>query len=160
MSYFSNALQNLNNIGLSDVILPFLLIFTITYAILRKTKILGDESKNKNFSIAIAFVVALLVVIQGSVVQIINTAIPHLGVVLVAVLMFLLMIGLLGGDVKWAGNNVGGWIALISLGIVVYIFGAAAGWWGNTNSPYLSWINDSTTVATVLVLLVFGVLCQ
>ncbi len=158
MSYFSVALDNLNKIGLSDVILPFLLVFTVIYAILIKTKILGEYKKNRNFAIAVAFVVALLVIIDGHVVSIINKAIPNVGVVVIAILMFLILIGLMGGDVKWMGNSVSGWIALVSFVVIIYIFGAAAGWWGDTSSPWMRWMNDPTTVATVIVLLVFGIL--
>ncbi|MBI2652090.1 hypothetical protein HYX00_01375, partial [Candidatus Woesearchaeota archaeon] len=45
----------------ADVLLPFLLIFVIVFAILQKTKILGDSKKNLN--VVVAIVVGLLVVI-------------------------------------------------------------------------------------------------
>ena len=39
--------------GLTDVLLPFLLIFTIFYAILHKTNILGDKKKNMNIMVSL-----------------------------------------------------------------------------------------------------------
>jgi len=72
------------------------LVFTIVFATLQKTKILGeDENKKprKNFNAVIALVMGLAVVIphvigsyppDGDVVNIINNALPNVSVVLVA----------------------------------------------------------------------------
>ncbi len=38
---FRSAISFLNDIGLYDVVLPFLLVFTLVFAILEKTKLLG-----------------------------------------------------------------------------------------------------------------------
>ena len=55
-------------LGVYDVLLPFILVFTITFAILERTKLFGTEkdSKNvdhtkKNLNAMVAFVVAFLV---------------------------------------------------------------------------------------------------
>ena len=88
MSYLESALQNFQDIGVFNILLPFLLVFTIVYAILHKTKILGER---KNFHISIAFVIGMLFVLEGSLVQIMNRAIPNVGIVLVAVLMVLIL---------------------------------------------------------------------
>jgi len=47
--------------GLTDVILPFMLIFIIFFAILEKAKVLGNEKKNLN--IGVSLIVSLMVVI-------------------------------------------------------------------------------------------------
>ena len=47
--------------GVTDVLIPFILVFTIVFAVLQKTKILGDGKKNYN--VMIALVMALAVVI-------------------------------------------------------------------------------------------------
>jgi len=36
-------MYSLQDIGVVDVILPFILIFTIVFAVLEKTKILGED---------------------------------------------------------------------------------------------------------------------
>ena len=56
-----NFVRALDGWGLTDVMLPFLLIFTLVFAIMQKTKILGEDKKN--FNVIIALVMALLVVI-------------------------------------------------------------------------------------------------
>ena len=43
VSTFRGALEFFEDIGIYDVILPFLLIFTIVFAILEKTKVFGTE---------------------------------------------------------------------------------------------------------------------
>ncbi len=157
MSYLSEGMQNLIDIGLVDVLLPFLLIFTIMYAILTKSEILG---KKKNFNIAVAFVIALLVIVEGHVVQIMTSAIPNISIVVVAVVMFLIMVGLLGGKASWVGGSVSGWVTIISGAIVLYIFGVSAGWWGDgySNVSWLRWLDNPQTMSTVIILLVFGII--
>ena len=56
-----SMIVRLDALGLTDVILPFMLIFVIIFAILQKTKILGESRKNLN--VVIAIVVGLLVII-------------------------------------------------------------------------------------------------
>lgn len=156
MSYFSMALQNLVDIGLVDVLLPFLLVFTIIFAVLQKSEILGKGKRN--FNIAVSFVIALLVIVDGRAVEIMNKAIPNVGIVVVSLVMFLILVGLFGGKAKWLGGTVSGWIAIVSFGTIVYIFGAAADWWGHGRSVWwLRWMDDPQTMATVLILLIFGV---
>ena len=58
---FSELVYFIEDFRVMDVLLPFLLIFTIVFAILQKTKIMGKE--RKNYNVVIALVVALSVVI-------------------------------------------------------------------------------------------------
>ena len=59
-SNFIWVIQTLENQGLTDVLLPFLLIFTIVFAVFQKTEILGKGKKN--FNGVIALVIALATV--------------------------------------------------------------------------------------------------
>lgn len=154
MSYLQNALNDLRQFGVFDVLVPFILVFVIMYATLHKTKILGD--KNKNFNIALSLVIALIFITVTPVVEIVNTAIPHVAVVAVAIVMLLILIGLFGHEVTLAGGSLAGWAAAIAIVTVVYIFGDAAGWWDYGWPNFLSFMNDAQTQATVIVLLVFG----
>src|SRR3989344_2690598 len=131
-----NMLLRLDNMGLTDILLPFLLIFVIVFAILQKTKVLGEERKNLN--IIVALVVGLLVVIphvtgrfppNADPVVIINEALPQVSIVLVAVVFLLVMIGVFGQDYVFLGVSMPGWITLVSFVIILLIFGGAAGWW-------------------------------
>ncbi len=155
-------IKALDSWGLTDVMLPFLLIFVIIFAILTKSKVLGEGKKN--FNLVVSLVIALLVVVPHvtnsyspnyDIVNIINTAVPGVAVVVIAILMLLILIGLLGGGTNW-GNRFSAWVAIVSFLLIIYIFGAAAGWWGNW-----SWFTDffgEDAVALVIILLVFGLI--
>ena len=169
----SSVIYNLQYWGLSDVFLPFLLIFTLVFAILQKVNIFGrkDESadslkRTKGFNVVIAMVMGLAVVIphvmgmyppNADIVNIINSALPQVSIVLVAVLMALLIIGLFGGKTAWGGEKIGGWVAIGCFVLIVYIFGRSAGWFEYLPS-WLYWLDNPDTQAMLLVVGVFAIL--
>ena len=96
---FRNILDFFNNIGVFDVVLPFLLVFTIVFALLERTKVLGVEEiegkkyTKKNLNSVAAFVVAFLVVASSRLVQIITQVSSQFVVLLFLVVLFLLLVG-------------------------------------------------------------------
>src|SRR3989338_2721275 len=159
-----NMIYRLDNMGLTDILLPFLLIFVIVFAILQKTKVLGDE--RKNLSIVVALVVGLLVVIPHATgrfppnadpVVIINDALPQLSIVLVAVIFLLVLIGAFGQDYVFLGVTMPGWIMVFSLVVIIIIFGGAAGWWSGQFGNSLERIFGTEAIAVAIMLLVFGI---
>ena len=159
---FESAMQTLESWGLSDVIMPFLLVFTIVYAILAKTRLMGEDKKN--FNIMLALIMALSVIIPhvtspGSrydVVDIINQALPHVSLLIVIILMALLLIGIFGVGPMWSGSSITGGIALLAFIAVVYIFGAAANFWGTIT--WLYWLNDPQIQSLIVVILIFAII--
>ncbi|MEM4267692.1 MAG: hypothetical protein QXK37_02580 [Candidatus Woesearchaeota archaeon] len=159
---FVEFFQNMENLGFVDALLPFLLIFTVVFAVLQKTNILG--AGKKNFNVVIAAVIALLVVIphvtgtyppEKDIVAIMNNALPQVSIVLVAIVMALLIIGILGGEARWMGGSLSGWIAILAFLIIVYIFGGSAGWWEDLGYSLGLW--DADTIAIVIIILVFAI---
>ncbi|MEM3126480.1 MAG: hypothetical protein QW331_00205 [Candidatus Woesearchaeota archaeon] len=162
----NTALRNLDVYGLTDVLLPFMLIFTVVYAVMTKTKILGGEKK---FSVIVALVVSLLVVLphingtypgQMDPVVVINQSLPAVAVWFVAILMLMILLGVWGKEFDIAGSSFAGIVALISLLIILYIFGSNAGWW---ESPYRipvigDVLSDPNTQSLLIVLLIFGLI--
>ena len=162
----ADVITRLEDLGLTDVLLPFLLIFTIIFAIFQKSKILGSDKQN--FNVIIALIISLLVVIphvtgnypaNADPVQIINQAIPNIAVVIVAILMVLMLMGVFGVEFTWAGRVTGG-IVILALIIVIAIFGKAAAWWGEGVSLpwWLSWLEDPNTQTLVVVIIIFGII--
>ncbi|RME53957.1 hypothetical protein D6783_00335 [Candidatus Woesearchaeota archaeon] len=94
---FGNTLYFFDRLGIFDVILPFILIFTITFAILEKTKAFGMEEvegkkyTRKNLNAMVSFVIAFLVVASSSLVNFINTFILGI-VILMLIAVFTLVI--------------------------------------------------------------------
>lgn len=166
---FQGMIYTLEQWGVVDVILPFILIFTIVFAVLEQTKVLGgdDKAKNKKYSMMVGLVMAFAVVVPhvtGSyyygfdAVEIINRALPKVGLLLVAIVMMLLTIGLWTGKKADGSKGPGVWFTLISGAIVIAIFIASLGWW---QVPYwLMWILRSDVLALVIAILVFGLIIK
>ena len=68
-------------------LLPFLLVFTLVYAILQKVKIFGKGPETKKFSIVIALVLGItFVFVAQHLVEIMLQAVPNVSIVLIAIL--------------------------------------------------------------------------
>jgi magnesium-transporting ATPase (P-type) len=126
----------LARIGIYDVVLPFLLVFTLVYAILEKTKVLGMEEvegkkyTRKNLNAIIAFVIALLVIASTKLVATINQILANTVLLLILAVFFLLLVG---SFFKSEGEVFlkGGWnltfMIIMFIGILL-IFFHALGW--------------------------------
>ncbi len=151
----------LERMGVFDVILPFILIFTIVYAVLQKTKILGER---KNFNVVIALVMGLSVVFphvmgyyppERDIVNIINQALPQISLAIVGIIMVLLILGVFGSKWQVWNTPLSGWAVLLAIGIVGLSFASAAGW----NIPrWLSFLNNPEIRSVLVVILVFAVI--
>ncbi len=80
----------------SDIILPFVLMFVIVFAILEKTEILGKEKRQINA--IVSFVFSLLYVAVPGAVGITKEMIPVIGVVIIILLSFMMLYGFVGGQ--------------------------------------------------------------
>ncbi|MBI1935493.1 hypothetical protein HYS31_03555 [Candidatus Woesearchaeota archaeon] len=156
--------RTLDYYGLTDILLPFMLIFVIIFAVLQKTKILGDAKKNLN--VVVALVVGLLVVVPHATgrlppnadpVLIMNEALPQVSIVLVAIIFLLILIGVFGQESVFLGVSMPGWITFLSLGIILIIFGGAAGWWSGYFGSTLENFFGTDAIAIAIMLLVFGI---
>jgi hypothetical protein len=74
-----------------ETILPFLLVFTIVFAVLQKSKILGEDKKQ--IDAIIALVIGLLVISFAQATGIILQLIPFMAVSLIVFLVFLILVG-------------------------------------------------------------------
>jgi len=162
MSYHYNIVQTLEYWGLSDILVPFLLVFTVVFAILENIKLLPA----KRFHVVIALAMALGVIIphltntypaEADVVNIINQSLPSIGVIVIGILMALLLIGTFGWEYT-GGKVFPNLIALGAFVVVLYIFGRSAGWfqYGFLDWVYFSIAPETWTLLTVL--LVFGLI--
>jgi hypothetical protein len=149
--------------GVTDVLLPFILVFTIIFATLQKTKILGEGKKQ--FNVMIALVMALAVVIPHVVgrypftfdpVDVINRALPQVSIIVVAIIMLLLIVGVFGNEIEIGNTPLAGWIVILAAIAVIAIFGSAVGWF--TFPFWLVFLTDPELQALIVMILIFGII--
>lgn len=160
-NYVQDIIYQLDNMGLRDLLLPFILFFTILFAILQKIKIFGTDSKKYNSIIAL--VISLTIVIphvlgqyppDRDVINIINTALPSVALTIVAIVCVLLLIGMFGaGEMEWIASPFTGVITLAAIAIVALIFGNAANWWQIPDMLYF--LRDPQLQALLVIVIVF-----
>ena len=99
-SVFRESINFLAKLGIYDVVLPFLLVFTIVFAILDKTKLLGTEKgkddreyTKKNLNAMIAFVMGFFVVASTQLVGVINKTLSQVFILLLLIICFLMLAG-------------------------------------------------------------------
>jgi len=125
-SVFRDVIDFFFQLGIYDVILPFLLVFTVVFAILEKTKVFGTEEvegrkfPKKNLNAMTAFVIAFLVVASTKLVALINTFLANVVLLLIFIVMFLVLIGAFYRD----GEDVfldGGWRTFFMVAVLIII---------------------------------------
>jgi hypothetical protein len=175
VSSFRAAIDFFGEIGIYDVILPFLLVFTLVFAILEKTKVLGFEGPEgtekkytrKNLNSMVAFVTAFLVVGSSKLVGIINQTISQVFILILISVLFLVVMGIFLGDKEMKFDKKDGWFiffAVVMLSAIVIIFLNAI-----TNDAGQSWLsiiwgyasnnmNGAIVGAVLMILVVVGMM--
>ncbi|HLD49146.1 MAG TPA: hypothetical protein VJB11_02180 [archaeon] len=125
---FTVMVSNLQQLGFFGFLLPWLFMFAVVFALLLKSKALGEDKK---ISGVISLVIAFFVVGFGG---------PALGnffidlfgaaaVVLAGILVIILFVALTGGDISKLGSNKATLAVVIGIGIIIFatLIGTAFG---------------------------------
>jgi len=167
VSTFRGVLEFFDKIGIYDVVLPFLLIFSITFAIFEKTKVLGTEEiegkryTKKNINAMAAFVIAFMVIASSKLVEMITEVSSNMVILLLLIVFFLLLIGAFykegEGVFLEKGWKTGGMIVML-IGIVA-VFAQAIKMDNGQGFLEFGWkwlVNhvSSTAVASIIMLIV------
>lgn len=105
------AVNFLKDFGFFDVVLPFLLVFTIVFAVLEKTMILGKEKvggedkPKKNIDAMVAFSIALFVVAASNIVAVLQQSLPMVTLVLIVIICLMLLTGSFMGTEEFSFKN-------------------------------------------------------
>ncbi len=152
-STLSNAIDFFRAFGFFDIILPFLLVFTIVFAVLEKTRILGEDRSNLNAMVA--FVIGLLFVGAIGLVSIINQALPNVALFLIVILSFLMLFGAFVGaeGIKFENMWYKGGALFVVFIAVLAIFLDALGWL-NGILDYINSNWDKTVIPTAIFFLI------
>ena len=165
-SMLGNVIQFFDKIGIYEVVMPFLLTFTIIFAILEKTKVVGtgrEKEKNaprKNINALVAFVIGFLVIASAQLVQIITQVSSQVVVLILLIVFFLTLVGTFFKPADKEGVVPANWqtffVFFMFLGIL-FIFLAAIktqnGYsWLEIGINYLANYWSSTAVASVILI--------
>ncbi len=163
-STFRGVVEFLGDVGVYDVILPFLLVFTIVFAILEKTRVLGTEKlgdkevTKKNINAMVSFVVAFLVIASTRLVAVINEVMANIVLLMILAVCFLLLVGVFFGTQEFTLKDYPAWVAffmvLMFVGIVL-IFLNALSWLQPIFNFFRQWPQD-IVVTVVFLLIVIG----
>ena len=166
-SAFRGVITFLDQIGIYDVVLPFLLVFTIIFAILEKTSIFGHETINgvsytkKNLNSMVAFVIAFLVVASSRLVATINEALANVVLLLLLSISFLMLVGSFykeGEDVALTGKWRTFFMTAMFIGILVIFLHAIR---TSDGESFLVWLWEylsdywTTNFVATIILLIF-----
>lgn len=153
---FQDLFYYLEEWGFAEVILPFILIFTVIFAVLAKIQLFKENKYNS----VIALAIALMTVIPHAlgkypagmdIVTIINTALPEATLLIIAIVILLILTGLLWGEAPKSGLFTG-FIALIAVLILAAIFLSTI-----TPIPIISNL-DPRLITLIVGILVFGII--
>lgn len=162
---FRDVIDNLVDIGLYDVFLPFILVYAVVFAILEKSRIFEKEDNDKNarsVNSVIAFVFGLFVVASIQTVIYIQSLIVNIVVFLIFILVVMIALGFIFGKdffkhIFEDGKNkvliwiVAGIILLVSVGVLFSVLGV---WdW------FFDWFDfdvDNSDITSWIVVLLIG----
>ncbi len=135
-----------------EVILPFLLVFSVVFAILQKSEILGKGKRQ--IDAIVALVIGLITVAFGYATKLIVYLVPVMAVSVVVILVFMILLGMSfkAGDFKMHKGIqwIVGILAVIVIVIALLVF---TGWWGTiTDWIYLE--GDSSQITSTVIFVV------
>ncbi len=139
-----------------QMLLPFLLVFVVIFAILQKSKILGDGKSQ--IDAMVALVIGLILVTFGYQTGVIVSLMAWLSVGVAVILVFLILYGFVVGDLS--GSNVKLWMKIVfgilaglfTIGVVVYVTGfwdVFIGWFSGTG-------DSDVWMSVLMIVLVLG----
>jgi len=168
-SIFRGVIDFFGELGIYDVVLPFLLVFAIVFAILEKTKVLGTEEiegKNytkKNINAIVAFVVAFFVVASTKLVKAINESLASIVLLLLLFVFFLALVGVFFKEEGGVFLEEGGWrtfFMVIAFVIIVLIFLNALDWlspfWNYLKGNWgMEWVASLILLIVIIVFMIY-----
>lgn len=142
------------NVFFTEMLLPFLLIFVVVFAILQKSKILGD-GKAQNDAL-VGLVVGLILIGVPGPRDIVVGLMPWMAVGVAILLVFMILYGFVAGDLTGEGMpkplkyTFGVLAAVFTVGVVLFVTGWGNLIWGSFSGDSDIWMN------VVMIALVLG----
>jgi hypothetical protein len=154
---FYELMNSFDSIGGFDLLLPFILVFTLVFAVLQKIQLFGTGRKNINA--VIALVVSLFFLNNTYLIYILQRFLPNVSIVLIVFLAVLLLVGIFGTGNAFKGKTLGG-AFLISIIAVLFalvsdIFDPYSGPETGFSGIFYRTLSDSPGAVFAIFLIVF-----
>jgi len=160
---FPEVIQKLANLGFYDFVLPFIIVAALLYAILRKTKVLGESPLiNGIVSVAVSFFILLVPALAG--VSLVAPLTGFFGQTIIVILIIafgLLVTGLFVPNLmeKMTEWIKGGWIMWAVI-IVVLLVAISSGLFSFITEPIKNALGSrwDTFIVIIIVLIAIGII--
>ena len=145
---FRSLLYQLESAGFYEFVLPFILVFTILFAVLQKVQIFG--ARKKNFNIVLSVIFSLTIFLSTDLILILNNYISRMSFFIVFGLLVMIMFAFFGQKDSKLKKGKGVWLgSLLAIIGVFWSFGENTGF-GSFGAFNLMNYLDSTTMAFIL----------
>lgn len=174
MTVFGDSINFLVKLGVYDIVLPFLLVFVLVFALLEKTRVLGTdigkdskgekaEYTKKSLNAMVAFCTGFFVIASSQLVAVINKSVSQIFILLLLIVCFLMVAGAMHQqsstgfflDPKKHKPYYGIFMALIFISIIA-IFMNALGWLDTIYSFLKDNWNTDYVSAVIFIVLIIG----
>lgn len=111
MGLFEGMLVLLDKMGFFTVVLPFLLIYTVMFAILEKTKVLGsikldnEEYPKSTYNAVVSFTMAMFFVVVGNLTDVLRKFLTIVAFIILFIVAAVVIYGMIFGDIKFLFHN-------------------------------------------------------
>ena len=145
----TDVLNTWNDIGVFSYVIPFLLIFAVVFAILKKTKILGDD--NDGILAIISVALGLLALQFDMVSEFYAIIFPRFGIGLSIFLVAIILLGFfLPSDASENGKIKAIAVAVV-VGVVLWSFDSWGSW---SNFGFGGWLNENFWAIIILLVII------
>jgi len=133
------------NVFFTEMLLPFLLVFVVVFAILQKSKILGEGKAQ--IDAIVSLVVGLILIGVPGPRDILVGIMPWMAVGVAVILVFMILYGFVAGDLSGDGMPKGlkytflGLVAVFTIGVVLFISGVWDKIWNSFGGSSDIWMN-------------------
>lgn len=128
-------------------LVSFLLVFLILFAVLNKTKLVGD---NKWVQLFVAFLISTLFIVTARPKEYILNVVPWFAVLLVSAFLILALTGLVGGLEDWSKGVGKIFVVIMAILFLVAAYYALAG--APEFERFKDWLTASTVAGAIILL--------
>jgi len=102
----------------------FLLVFTVTYALLGKTKALGE---NKFVHVLVSFALAIIFLVSANAIKFLGIITPWVAALMISLVLIVLVVGIIKGNIDEFFKPAFAWFIVVVLAVIfiasaIYVF--------------------------------------